>query len=66
MRYAVAQCSNGTFSIVSEWTEKEKAYTNFHSACTSLWNAPDVEHATVTVVDEKFMIHKIEYIKYDE
>ena len=66
MKYAVAQCSNGTFSIVSEWTEKDKAIVNFHSVCTTLWNAQDVEHATVAVIDEKFMTHKIEYIKYDE
>lgn len=66
MKYAVAQCSNGNFSIVSEWTDKEKAYTNFHSTCTTLYNAPDVERATVVVVDEKFLIYKIEYIKYEE
>ena len=66
MKYAVVQCSNGAFSIVSEWTERDQAIINFHSACTALWNAPDVERATVTVVDEKFMTHKIEYIKYDE
>lgn len=66
MKYAVAQCSNGNFSIVSEWTDKDKAIVNFHSICTTLWNAQDVEHATVTVIDERFTIHKIEFIKYDE
>lgn len=66
MKYAVAQCSNGNFSIVSEWTDKDKAIVNFHSVCTALWNAQDVEHATVTVIDERFTIHKIEFIKYDE
>lgn len=66
MKYAVAQCSNGNFSVVSEWGDKDKAIVNFHSVCTTLWNAQDVEHATVVVIDEKFGIHKIEYIKYDE
>ena len=66
MKYAVAQCSNGNFSVVSEWADKDKAIVNFHSVCTTLWNAQDVEHATAVVIDERFVIHKIEYIKYDE
>ena len=66
MKYAVVQCSNGNYTIAAEWTEKEKAIVTFHSVCTTLWNAPDVEHATVAVIDEKFMTHKIEYIKYEE
>ena len=66
MKYAVAQCSNGNFSIVSEWTDENNAIVNFHSACTALWNAPDVEHATAVVIDEKFRTNKIEFIKYDE
>ena len=65
MKYAVVQCTNGNFSVKSEWAEKDKAIVNFHSACTTLWNAQDVENATVIVVDEKFTVHKIEYIKYD-
>ena len=66
MKYAVAKCSNSNFFIESEWTDKDKAIVNFHSVCTALWNAQDVEHATAVVIDEKFIIHKIEYIKYDE
>lgn len=66
MKYAVAQCSNGNFSVVSEWTDKDKAIVNFHSVCTTLWNAQDVERATAVVIDERFAIHKIEYIKYEE
>ena len=66
MKYAVAQCANGNFSIVSEWTDRDRAILNFHSACTTLWNAPDVEHAVVAVIDEKFLTHKIELIKYNE
>lgn len=66
MKYAVVQCSNGNFSIVSEWAALDKAIVSFHSACTTLWNAQDVTHAAVVIVDEKFLIHKIELIKYDE
>lgn len=66
MKYAVIQCSNGTFSIVSEWTDKDKAIVNFHHICEILWNADDTEHATVEVVNERFGVEKIEYIKYDE
>ena len=66
MRYAVIQCSNGNFSVASEWTDKDKAIVNFHTVCTTLWNAPDVEHAAVIIVNEKFITEKIEYIKYDE
>ena len=66
MKYAVTQCVNSNFSIVSEWSEKTNAFENFHATCTNLWHAVDVEHATVTVIDERFSIHKIEYIKYDD
>lgn len=66
MKYAVIHCSNGTFHIDSEWSDEKQAIVNFHTVCTTLWNAEDVEHATVTVVDEKFAVHKIEFIKYDD
>lgn len=66
MKYAVMKCANGNFTVASEWTEKEQAIVNFHSACTTLWSAADVEHATVAVVDEKFSTYKIEFIKYPE
>lgn len=66
MKYAIIQVSNGNFSIVSEWTDLNKAIVNFHSVCMTLWNAQDVEHATVEIVDEKLRCQKVEYIKYDE
>ena len=65
MKYAVIQCSNGSFSVVSEWTDKEKAFANLHTVCTNLYSAPDVVKATVIVVDEEFTIQKIERIKYN-
>ena len=30
MKYAIVKCVNGNFSVASEWTDKDKAFTNFH------------------------------------
>ena len=52
MNYAVIQCSNGSFSVVSEWGEdRQGAIMDWHKTCRSLWNAPDVISATIKVVD---------------
>lgn len=65
MKYAIIKISNGNFSIVSEWEGDINAVMpNFHSVCSTLWNAPDVEKACVAIVDEKMYIHKSELIKY--
>lgn len=66
MKYSVIVCTNGVFKIAAECTTPEQAIVNFHSTCTTLWNAPDVENAAVVVVDEKFRIHKMELIKYTD
>lgn len=66
MKYSVIVCTNGVFKIQAECTEWEVALVNFHSTCTTLWNAPDVEKAAVVVVDEKFRTYKMELIKYTE
>ena len=64
MKYSVIVCTNGVFKIQAEDLAKEQAIVNFHSTCTTLWNAPDVEKAAVVVVDEKFRIYKMEFVKY--
>ena len=65
MKFAVIHCSNGVFTIDSEWTDdKIAAIVNFHTVCTALWNAEDVEKAAVTLVNEKFETLKLEYVKY--
>ena len=52
MNYAVIQCSNGSFSVVSEWVDNRRgAIMAWHNACRTLWSAPDVVSATVKVVD---------------
>ena len=65
MKFAVIHCSNGVFTIDSEWTDaKISAIVNFHTVCTTLWSAEDVEKAAVILVNEKFETLKIEYVKY--
>ena len=64
MKFAVIHCVNGTFALDSEWTDKQQAIINYHSVCSTLWNAKDVNNAVVTLVNEKFETVKIEYIKY--
>ena len=66
MKYSVIVCINGVFKIAAECTEKEQAIVNYHTTCSTLWNAADVEKAAVVVVDEKFRIFKMELIKYEE
>lgn len=52
MKYAVIQCSNGNFSVVSEWSDLEKAKVNYHNVCMNLWNSKDVVTGAVLIVDE--------------
>ena len=53
MKYAIIKCSNGSFTIDSEWTELTKAKVRFHTVCQTLWNSPDVLTAEVAIVDEQ-------------
>ena len=52
MKYAVVKCINGSFSIDSEWTDKEQAIMQWHNVCRTLWASQDVESATVEIVDK--------------
>ena len=52
MKFAVIQCVNGNFTVVSEHGENyQAAIVKFHDVCKNLWNAKDVERATVMIVD---------------
>lgn len=52
MIYAIVKVINGNFFIHSEGiTDLANAKTQFHSLCTSLWNAPDVLSAYVEIID---------------
>lgn len=53
MKYAIIQCSNGTYKVISEGiTQLSSAKAQFHDRCKVLWNAPDVVTATIKIVDE--------------
>lgn len=53
MKYAIIQCSNGAYKVISEGIEQlSSAKKQFHDRCKILWNAPDVVSATVKIVDE--------------
>lgn len=57
MKYCVLKCVNGNYSINAEgFTDLDKAKVNYHGLCQSLWNAPDVDTACVSIVDENLLI----------
>lgn len=66
MKYAVIKISNGSFQLESEWTTLEKAIVNYHTVCTTLWNASDVKTGCVGIVDERLQICKIEIIEHKD
>lgn len=55
MKYAVITCSNGTFTVQSEWTNDIKsARINFRTNCNTLDSAADVKTGAVVLVNENF------------
>lgn len=52
-KYSVIKCVNGSFIIVSEHNDLQSAIISYHGECRALWNAPDVEIATVIIADDK-------------
>ena len=57
MKYAVIKVINGNYSVHAEgFTDLDKAKVSYHGLCQSLWNAPDVETACVSIVDENLLI----------
>lgn len=64
--YAVVQCVNGTFSVVSEHGENlQAARVAFHDRCKILWNAPDVKVGYVAILasDLTYVDGRIEKIE---
>ena len=54
-KFAVIKCVNGNFEIAAEgFTDLAKAKVSFHGLCQTLWNAPDVQTASVIIVNENF------------
>ncbi len=67
VKYALIQCSNGSFSIVSEHGENlQAARVAFHDRCKILWNAPDVIEGRVAIIDSNlsYVDGKIEEISH--
>lgn len=68
MSYALIQCVNGNFSIVSEHGENlQAARVAFHDRCKILWSASDVITATVAIVDSNltYVDGRIEVITHE-
>ena len=53
MTYAIIKVINGNYFIHAEgFTNLDAAKTAYHGLCQTLWNAQDVEKATVIIADE--------------
>ena len=58
MKYALIQCVNGSYSVVSEGYQTEQAaLIAFHDRCKILWNAADVITGEVAIVDEQLDVY---------
>ena len=69
MKYYVIQSSNGTVSVVSEWSDLNSAIVAYHDRCKVLWNTPEVVTGVVMLVDSalntvggyrEFITHTVE------
>jgi len=50
--YALIQCVNGNFSVISEHGDNlQAARVAFHDRCKILWNSPEVEEGYVAIID---------------
>ena len=53
MKYAIIKVINGNYSVHAEgFTDMASAKVSYHGLCQTLWNAPDVITAEVSIVDE--------------
>ena len=68
MKSYVVQVSNGTMSIVSEWSNLDQAKRAFHTQCAKLWNAQDVVKATVKLMNESLDVIQgyVEVISHEQ
>lgn len=57
MKYAIVKVVNGNYAIEAEgFTDLTSALVSYHGLCQTLWNAPDVVTACVSIVDENLLI----------
>lgn len=53
MKYAIIECVNGNNFIRAEGiVSLESAKSQFHDRCKTLWNAEDVNKASIMIADE--------------
>lgn len=52
MKYVVMQSVEGNTTIVSEYTDKNKAKQGFHHQCELLYSDEPTTKATVVILDE--------------
>ena len=65
MKLFVEKVVNGNPAVVSEWDDNAKgAMVSFHDTCMTLWNADDVQTATVKIFTDSLDLYnnKVEYI----
>ena len=67
IKYAVIQCVNGNFSVLSEHGDNlQAARVAFHDRCKILWNTSDVIEGYVAIIDNKltYVDGHIEFISH--
>ena len=63
-KYALVQCVNGNFSVVSEHSNKDAGIVAFHNTSKNLWNASDVITARLNLVDENYYVVEGRYTEW--
>lgn len=63
-KYALVQCVNGNFNVVSEHSSKDSGIVAFHNTSKNLWNAPDVITARLNLVDENMYVVEGRYTEW--
>ena len=64
MKYALVNCVNGNFSVVSEHPTAEQGIVAFHQRSAVLWNADDVITARLNLVDENMYVVEGRYTEW--
>lgn len=63
-KFALIQCVNGNFSVVSEHSSENEGIIAFHQVSAALWNAPDVITATLNLVNQSLEIVDGKYTEW--
>ena len=63
-KFALVNCVNGNFAVVSEHPTAEQGIVAFHQRSATLWNAPDVITARLNLVDENMYVVEGRYTEW--